>query len=394
MDRAVCHCRIVVSLLLILVALLSLCACQAVNEFENVLESVRSFGPYNVTSEMMLRRHVRMAAFPEIEENVEVGIVGLEFNLYDEQGISRGIDYVYVHQFAILQVDGSSLPCVEDWPLLGTGAELSNMELPYPFIYVINSTDQWLYLIDLMIMTPDEMYNPDEAEQSMGGNSTMPQISRYARLEMKIKYIELGENSNQYQPVKYVGASVTGCSASVDFNVTTSNTLPTSTFTWEFVSNFTGTIVWMVGHLHSGGKSIRLVQINNGQLKTVFNSVARYDDTTRMLVGMSVGTPMVHIVAGTKMLVEAIYEDEVFVEDAMGLMYGFVHLGAAEPTFPPPPPPSGKWGGLTIGLVFMVGVVIGIALALVVSAAGLVVILVKFGVISTSRLPFRRVERV
>jgi len=280
---------------------------------------------------MMFQDQVMMTAFPEFEERKEVGIVSLEFAVYDEYGVPRGIDYIYVHHFGFLQMDSSALPCVDDWVLLGTGAELSDTVLPSPYVYAVNTPAQWYYLIDLMIMMPHDLFHPDMMSDDMSMN-----ITRYARVEMKIKYVELGENASQYKPVRKIILNINGCSASTDFDVIQdgNGNSPTTTFSWEFISNFTGTIVAAAGHLHTGGVSIRMVQMIDGQPMTIFQSLPTYKHGE--LVAMSRGEPMIHVTEGTPMRLEAVYSNVHSIEGAMALMAAYIHLGPPEMTDPSP----------------------------------------------------------
>ncbi len=207
---------------------------------------------------------------------------------------------VMLHHMVLFNTARPDLTCAGGrfWKerFFASGNERTPMRLPRGYGYRIGANDSWRLLTELMNM------------------DTRP---RTLYLRVRMTY-----STRPLRPVTPMWLDVNNCGNS-EFSIPAGR----SNTPWSYTSPVSGRFVAAAGHLHDGGKRIRLA--NATRHRTIVNSVAGYGQRRRYeghIASMSgrVGRNLGRVRAGDTLRLNAVYDAPMARDDVMGIVIGYL----------------------------------------------------------------------
>ena len=298
----------VLALVLISIFCALVLANQDIRYHEDETSITIRLGPFTVPAGEMLELD---SSFSELGEEINIkngniGMTGLDGRILDEEFNIVDQDYLYLHHFFINTNDSEDpyifCPDYEGYqPIGGVGAELTEIHLPSPYYLEVSDTADMDWYYNLHVV------NPNDEEKIF-------------YFDAYFKYIEI---SSFDVKVLCNFQTVLGCYADDDeWNVEMGDGREYKYL--EFVNTLDGEIIWASAHLHRGGLSLSLTDLETGE--TYFSGRAHYDNVEHpdwitscdFQPGLNV-----KLQQGQKLRLASVYDNTQSHDEVMGILLSY-----------------------------------------------------------------------
>ncbi len=235
------------------------------------------------------------------------GLKRATFDLVDNTGAPISVHDVHLHHFVLTTSARQDQLCAgRPERFLATGMERTQISLPDPYTYLVNTNDQWGAIYHIMNEMPPGT------------------PSKTVRIKYTLEY-QPGANATNSRPLDVYFQDITGCGDST-FDVP-ANGGPTSVYVTSrsWTAPRQGIAVYAGGHLHDGGIDIALT--NDSQAYTLCTGVATYHENPHHLSTINPCSLNNYIRAGDQFTVTARYDNSQPWPDVMGIMMSWVWWG-------------------------------------------------------------------
>jgi stress up-regulated protein Nod 19 len=259
------------------------------------------YGPFTIPAGSMgspgeINNNISLVAKP----CTACDITGMTPDLVYADGTSANLDTgPMLHHFVLSTLSGQDDTCAGrvGRRLFSSGNERTDKQLPDGYGVRVQPTDRWLLLADLM--------NHSDA-------------ARTVFISITFHYAPLGSTT----PTASLWLDVTGCAGASYYSAPAGQ----SSKSWTWISNRTGRLVFINGHLHDGGQHITAQNLTTGEL--ICDAEATYgqmgDMSTIMEMGRCTGDPVTVIHRGDRIRITSYYDLDQAEPDVMGIMHAYV----------------------------------------------------------------------
>lgn len=232
----------------------------------------------------------------------DIGIRAINFEVVDEAGTPIPHEDLHLHHIVFHNGNRNDRACPGQTERFVAAGQEKTPVGPFPdtYAYPVAAGDRL-----------DAIYHLMDTRMEGGGDLTV-----YIEYEMT-----WFAGASGYSPLVPYFLDVTGCGGNSTYDVPGdggpgSEHVQSATLT----SPINGTVVWIGGHLHEGGKRITLTNETTGEL--VCSCDAMYDEMGEL--HMSSCAPMEEMHEGDMFLLESIYDNSRPYEDVMGIVIAYI----------------------------------------------------------------------
>lgn len=233
------------------------------------------------------------------------GLKAMDFDLVYANGDPVPHTAVHLHHIVMMNSARTSPNCGQ-WPerFAAAGSERTPMRVPDPYAYLVGANESWSSIWHIM---------------NESGSSQQVYI------QYKLGY-QPGANATNTRGVTPFFLDVTGCGNS-EYDIPGNGgpgSVHTNTRTWT--APWDGLVVGFGGHVHGGGIDIRLQNERSGEGCTM---LAHYDHSHSHGAPGYIDACIAHnrVLAGDPYSVVSRYENDEFIDGAMGIVLAYVWRG-------------------------------------------------------------------